>query len=124
MATVVDHPTEFSSKLYGFADSMDIDGYLTMFTDDARLRFGNAPLTRGKEAIRDVLTQLSWAIVGVRHKVVDEWRFGDQIIHKLELTYIRRDGSQVRIPAVAIYRLSGNLIREHQSYLDLDPVFD
>ena len=39
----VDHPTEFSAKLFGYADSGDVDGFLTVVADDIRLRFGNAP---------------------------------------------------------------------------------
>jgi len=120
----IDHPTEFSAKLFGFADEMDVDGYLTMLTDDIRFRFANEPVARGKDAVREVLTQLTSAVSGIRHTVLDEWRVGDHIIHKLQVTYTRRDGSQVRVPAATIYRLSGDQIGEYQTYVDLDPVFN
>jgi len=123
VTTTIDHPTEFSAKLFGFADRGDINGYLTMLADDIRLRFANAPVARGKEAVREALTQLMSTITGMRHKVINEWRVGDRVIHQLEVTYTRLDGSQVTIPGATIYRLSGDLISEYQTYIDLDPLF-
>jgi hypothetical protein len=60
----------------------------------------------------------------MRHKVLNEWRVGDRIIHQLAVTYTRLDSSQVTIPGATIYRLSGGLISEYQTYIDLDPLFD
>ncbi|WP_063043385.1 nuclear transport factor 2 family protein [Nocardia pseudovaccinii] len=121
--TTVDHPTEFSAELFGYADSMDTDGYLGMMSDDIRMRFGNAPSAKGKDAAREQLNHLKSMIARMRHRVINEWRVDDTIIHQLDVTYVRRDGKEVTVPAVSIYRFSNELIVDLQNYADLAPLF-
>lgn len=37
VTATVDHPTEFSARLFGFADAGDVDGFLRQLADDIRL---------------------------------------------------------------------------------------
>ncbi|MEB3980117.1 nuclear transport factor 2 family protein [Mycobacterium sp. 663a-19] len=120
--TTTDHPTEFSAELFGYADSFDVDGYLSMMSDDVHLRFGNGPVASGKDAVREQLSHLMGVLTGMRHRVINEWRIDDTVIHQLEVTYVRRDGNAVTIPAVTIYRLIGRLISEFHNYADLAPL--
>ena len=45
------------------------------------------------------------------------------IIQKLEVTYTRRDGKTVTVPAVNLLRVSDGLIADYEIYVDLAPVY-
>jgi hypothetical protein len=61
---------------------------------------------------------------GVAHDVVAQWDVGDATIAETNVTYTRKDGRDVTVPVVTIYRPGdGAAIRDYRVFIDLTPVF-
>ena len=118
-----DYPSQLRSVLHGAAERMDVDGYLSVFTDDVRFRVGSWPPARGKDSVGDLLKIIMLGISGIHYQVLNEWKVDDEIIHELNVRYTRRNGSQVSTRQAAILRLRNGLICEYDAYTDLQPLF-
>jgi ketosteroid isomerase-like protein len=115
--------SEWIREYFRTVDRMDMEGYLALHTDDVRFRYGNAPTTIGKEAIRAGLTQLWGSIGGLRHDIARTWDTEDSGVSEANVVYTRKDGSQVGIPATTVMRKRGNLVEDIRIYMDLAPLF-
>ena len=90
-----------------------------------RLHFGNAPAVHGRDACRETWAGFCETIDGVAHDVVAQWDVDDATIAETNVTYTRKDGRQVTVPVVTIYRPGGGEpIRDYRVFIDLAPVFD
>ena len=114
---------EWIREYFGVVDSMDMDRYLALHTDDVRFRFANAPTSTGKQAIRDGLTPFWGSIAALRHEVVQTWDTGEAGISEAVTVYTRKDGSEVGIPVTTILRKRGDLVEDVRIYMDLAPLF-
>src|SRR5688572_5232917 len=86
--------SEVIRRLIRLFEAMNVDEALTMFTDDARYRFGNYPPAVGREAIRAAATSSHLeAIKGCRFNIQGLWEFGDVLVCEMEIEYIRTDDS-------------------------------
>jgi ketosteroid isomerase-like protein len=111
------------ATLFADIDSMDPDRFAEHLAEDVRFRFGNADPVHGRAAVRDVWAEFCETVDGVRHHPVEQWESGDAVIAEAEVTYTRKDGSEVTVPVVTIYRSSGELIDDYRVFIDLAPLF-
>jgi ketosteroid isomerase-like protein len=111
------------ATLFADIDSMDPDRFAEHLADDVRFRFGNADPVHGRAAVRDVWAAFCETVDGVRHDPVEQWEAGDAVIAESDVTYTRKDGSEVTVPVVTIYRSSGALIDDYRVFIDLAPLF-
>jgi ketosteroid isomerase-like protein len=109
--------------LFTDIDSMEPDRFVGHLAEDAVMRFGNADPVHGRAAIRDVWAGFCEGIAGVRHSPVEQWQQGEATIVESDVTYTRKDGSEVTVPVVTIYRAPGELIADYRVYIDLAPLF-
>ena len=113
-----------SRDLFTMTDSMDVDTLLSVFAEDARLVFGNGQPLVGLDEIRTGITAFFDTIAGLRHTIVTEWNFGADTIIELKVTYDRKDGQQVTIPCVTIFRTEATgKIDDYRVYFDVTPIY-
>ena len=110
------------SQLFADIDAMAPDAFAQHLAEDAVMRFGNADPVHGRDAIRDVWGGFCAGIDGVSHAVVEQWAVGEATIVEADVTYTRKDGSQVTVPVVTIYRAPGELIADYRVFIDLAPL--
>ena len=109
--------------LFEDIDSMDPDRYARHLSHDVILRFGNGEPVVGRDAVRDGWAAFCADLRGVSHDLVERWDAGTATIVEARVTYTRSDDSTVTVPAVTIYRASGDLIDDYRIFIDLAPLF-
>jgi ketosteroid isomerase-like protein len=115
-----------ASRISMFADidRMDARAWASHLSPEAVMRFGNAEPVHGRDRCREALASFYAQIDGLRHQIVEQWEHGSATIVEANVTYVRRDGNEVTVPAVTIYRTDDqDLIFDYRVYIDLAPVF-
>ena len=111
------------ADLFADIDSMEPDRFAAHLADDVSFRFGNAEAVHGRDAVRDVWAGFCETVDGVSHEVVEQFESGDATIAESNVTYTKKDGAQVTVPVVTIYRSGGELIDDYRVFIDLAPLF-
>jgi hypothetical protein len=62
-------------------------------------------------------------IAGIKHRLLDVWAFDDAIVSRIEVTYARKDGSTLTVPAATIWRVRDRQIDDYRIYIDVAPLF-
>ncbi len=110
-------------ELFSSVDNMDTEAFLDFLEDDALFRFGSEQTITGKEAIRETIEAFFASIKGLRHEILETWFEAGTVICQGEVTYTRKDDSDVTIPFVNILRMGSNRIREYLIYIDIKPLY-
>lgn len=110
-------------ELFEIVDRMDARGFAEEFIEDGRFRFGNWPTATGRAAIEKTVADFFAGVQGLRHEILDVWDEGETVICELEVTYTRKDGSDVQLPAATIGRRRGDLLADYRIYMDVNPLF-
>jgi predicted SnoaL-like aldol condensation-catalyzing enzyme len=100
----------------------NLDDFMGFFTDDAKYKFGNAPVMTGKPAIKEFAANARKRVKFVTHDIKNMWEIGDVVICEMDINYHRLDDSVVSLPCTDIFRMDGNLIRDMQVYVDVSPL--
>ena len=108
--------------LFADIDSMEPDRFADHLAEDVVFRFGNADPVHGRAAVRDAWAGFCETLDGVRHDHMEQWEQGGTTIAAAEVTYTRKDGSQVTVPVATIYR-GDEKIRDYRIFIDLAPLF-
>lgn len=114
---------EWVRDTYVAVDAKDAEAYLRQLTPDVRWRFGNGPELVGHDAVRGALVPFFAALHSLSHVMTGQWRAGDAVILESDVTYTRRDGTTVTLPAATIYRMRGDLACQGQIFMDIAPAF-
>jgi hypothetical protein len=116
--------SEVIRRLIRLFEVMNVDAALTMFTEDARYRFGNYPPAVGREGIRTAATSSHLeAIKGCRFNIQGLWELEDVVVCEMEIEYIRTDDSILTLPCTDVFRMEGSLIKDMRIYMDPSPLF-
>jgi ketosteroid isomerase-like protein len=76
----------------------------------------------GRASVRQTITAFFATIQGLRHHLIKAWEYETTVIFQAEVTYIRKDGSQVTIPYVDVLELESDRIKDYKIYIDLAPL--
>jgi len=110
--------------VFATVDSMDVATITSLFAPDGRVVFGNAEPLVGIDEIRTGLIAFFDTIAALRHEIVNEWNVGDDAIVEFKVTYDRKDGQQVTIPCVTIFRTdAADKIDAYRVYFDAAPIY-
>jgi hypothetical protein len=112
-----------TTDLFADIDKMDAKLFASHLGEDASLRFANAPVVEGREAIEESIAGFFTTIRALRHELVEQWDVDGTTIVEVEVTYTRLDGDQVLLPAVVIMRRSGELIDDYRIFIDQGPLY-
>ena len=114
---------EWVEATYDALDAKDVDAFVGRLTPGAEVRFGNGEPVEGRVAVRDAFGQFFDAIDSVSHAFTAQLRVDDTLIIEQMVTFGRRDGSAVMLPAVTIFELTDGKADRMQTYIDVSPVF-
>jgi hypothetical protein len=116
--------TALTREVFGAVDSLDSPAFAAFFAPDGRITFGNSPALEGRETVEAGTAGFLGSIDGIHHEVVHEWNVGADTIVELQVTYTRKDGNLVTIPAVSIWTVdAAGLITDYRVTFDTTPVF-
>ena len=114
---------EWVEATYEALDAKDVDAFVSRLTPGAEVRFGNGAPVEGRVAVRDAFSELFRAIDTVSHAFTAQLRVDDTLIIEQMVTFGRRDGTAVMLPAVTIFELTDGKADRMQTYIDVSPVF-
>ena len=114
---------EWVEDLYEALDAKDVDAFVAKLTPGAEVRFANGEPVEGRVAVRDAYTEFFRSIDSVSHAFTSQLRVDDTLIIEQAVTYGRRDGSSIVVPAVTIFELSDSMADRMQTYTDVSLLF-
>jgi ketosteroid isomerase-like protein len=118
-----DSMSNWVKNYYAVVDSMDIEKFGPLHTEDVQLRFGNAETVVGRDAVVRGISDFWGAIKGMHHNFVQSWEEGNVEIVEALIDYTRHDGKVVTVPCTSILRKRGDLLQDLRIYIDISPVF-
>jgi len=104
-------------------DSKDTEAVLAYLTDDCIFQAGNAPVVRGKAAIKNTFDQFYPAVKSIKHEITDIFESGDSVVHRGRVTYTRLDESTLTVPVCDVFKVRNNKIAEYYIYIDWSKLF-
>ena len=107
---------------YRDVDALDAEKVAAWFTDDGTVVFANHPPAVGRSAIEAAVGGFMSSIRGMRHEFVNVWEAGATAGFEARVTYTRKDGSTVVIPAATFLERSGDKITSCRIYVDHAPL--
>jgi hypothetical protein len=121
---MTDMPNEMTQRVFQTVDSMRPDSIAELFTEDAKMVFGNADPLVGREAITAGIQGFFSTINGLQHRIVNDWHIGADTVAETEVTYRRLDDKDVSVPVVSIWHTRDDgLINDYRVFFDLTPVY-
>ncbi len=105
-------------------DTKNIETYGKFLADNITVQFNNDEPTQGKPAVLQALGYYWQSFEAVQHDLTNI--YGTDITYVLEALnhYIRKDGKQVTVKAVAFTDLDeSGLVKSVRIYQDVSPVF-
>ena len=110
-------------KLFASIDGMDAEGFARFLTEDGTFRFGSAPPVTGRESVKAAVGGFFASIAALRHTLQRVITQANTIVVEGEVTYKRRDGSEITLPFCDVFEVSGGLISAYLIYMDIGPLF-
>ena len=114
---------EWVESIYEALDAKDVDAFVAKLTPGAEVRFGNGAPVAGRVAVRDAFNEFFKAIDSVSHAFTSQLRVDDTLIIEQMVTFARRDGVAVALPAATVFELTEGKADRMQTYIDVGPVF-
>src|SRR5258708_39897585 len=107
-----DSMSDWVKNYYAVVDSMDVEKFAPLHTEDVRLRFGNAETVVGRDAVVQGIADFWGAIKGLRHNFVQTWDDGDVEIVEALIAYTRHDAKVVTLPCTSLFPNTANLFQD------------
>lgn len=111
-------------KVFEAGEAMDVERFSGRFTEDTLYQFGNEPIVRGRQGIKeaDSIAAFNKTVKSIKHDIKGMWEVGQLLIVEMEVTYVRRDGKSFTLPACDTVRFEGDFVKEMRIYMDIGPV--
>ena len=93
--------------MYEAVDSKDEERLAHFLTENCTFVYANSDPIIGRANFAESSKKFMALIAGIKHQLLDVWAFDDVIVSRIEVTYTRKDGSTLTVPAVTIWRLRG-----------------
>ena len=114
---------KYASEVYEAVDSRDEQRLLPFLAENCAFVYGNSEPVIGRADAAEASKNFMALIAGIKHQLLDVWGFDDVIVSRLEVTYTRKDGSTLTVPAVTIWRMHIRQIDDYRIYIDVAPLF-
>jgi ketosteroid isomerase-like protein len=112
------------AAIFADIDAFDPDKFVAHLTPDGTFRFGNADPVTGRAAVKEAVAGFFSTIGGLTHHILNVYEdFGDTVIAKIDVEYLRQDGKSVITPNADILVFEGDLVSDWQIYIDVAPVY-
>lgn len=112
--------TKWIYEFYRAADSLDMERFLALHTEDVRLTFANYPTTVGRDALRAGIGAIWSRIKAMSHSLSGAWSLHDGQIGIAEgsCMYTRLDDSLHMVRPCTVLRRRGDKIEELRIHVD------
>jgi len=110
-------------QVFAAADQLNLDEWIVCFTKEAQFRFGNMAPVAGHDEIRQAMAQFFSTIQTMHHEFVGMYEQDNVVIAEAKVTFIRLDNKVVQIPAVTVFRMTGDLVQDFRLYMDAAPIY-
>jgi hypothetical protein len=112
--------TRWIYEFFRAADSLDMERFLALHTDDVRLTFANYPTTVGREALRASIGGVWSRIKAMSHSLSGAWSLqGDSLgIAESSCMYTRLDDSLYTVRPCTVLRRRGDKIEDLRIHVD------
>ena len=114
--------TDQVKRLFARGEAFDSQGFIDFFSDHPVYQFGNFPVCFDKEAIKASVTAFFGSVSALYHDIKTLWEYGEVVFVEMDVTYWRKDGSQVTLPCFDICRFEGDKLAELRIFMDANPV--
>lgn len=114
---------KFVSEVCQAIDSKDEQRLVRYLTEDCTFVYANSDPLIGRANVAEASKAFMALIVDIKHQLLDVWALDDVVISRLNVTYTRKDGSTLTVPAVSIWRLCERQIDDYRIYIDVAPLF-
>ena len=111
-------------RLFSRGEAFDSEGFITFFTDKPVYQFGNFDVCLDKESIQKSAENFFSQINAVYHEIKMMWEVGDLVFVEMDVTYWRKDNSEISLPCTDIFRVEGDKFSELRIFMDVNPVFE
>ena len=115
--------SELIKEIADSIDAKDAKKFSEFITEDGIFRFGNAEDVKGRKNIEDYVAYFFTMIKGSKHKIVNLWDDGKNIVWQGEVEYTRLDEKKVNVSFVNIFNMKDNMITDYLIYIDNTPLF-
>ena len=115
--------TQQVTRLFRAIDDANADAFVSFLTPDGIFKFGNAPPVQGQAAIAALVDGFWKSIGGSQHTLLHVWNDGDDVAVHGQVLYTRKDGKQVPIAFVNVFKMKGDKIAEYLIHIDNGPLF-
>jgi catechol 2,3-dioxygenase-like lactoylglutathione lyase family enzyme/ketosteroid isomerase-like protein len=115
--------TALVQEMFDVGAAMDVEKYVSFYTEDALYQFGNSPPVFGPRGIKQSSAALMDTVSRVEHRIKRVWEANDSVVCDMDVTYTRRDGKVVTLPCCDILGFRGDKICEARIFMDIAPVF-
>ena len=105
---------------FQMVDRIDAAEYVSYFTEDGQVVFGNQPPISGKADIQKSMQQFYNSLSAMHHQIESLWALADTVISQAIAHYTRQDGKTVDLPVVTVINLLGDKV---QFYMDINPLY-
>jgi len=108
-------------EFFRVADSLNMDRFLALHTDDVRLTVANYPTAAGKDALAGAIGGLWKRIKAMSHSIVSAWSLHEDTVGIAETLcmYTRPDDSTHTIRPCTVLRRRGGLICDVRIHADM-----
>lgn len=111
------------NRMYADADSLDPTRAMSWLTDDVVQRMGSAPPTKGVSEARAGYERMLSAMISMNHDFVEIWDVAPGVtVAEALVTYNRKDGVSITLPATTILRRRGEKVCDIRIYIDPTPL--
>ena len=114
---------EWIRGLFSSIDKLDINKFTSFLTEDVTFRLGNAEAVSGKGTVEAMVGGFFSSISGMRHDIFKIWEHSNVVITHGNVTYIRKDSSELSVPFANILKLENDLVNEYLVYVDISQLF-
>ena len=114
---------EFATEVYKAVDSMDEQRLASFLTEKCTFVYANSDPVIGRANAAASSKRFLDLLAAIKHELLEVWGFDDVIVSRIRVTYTRKDGSTLTIPAATIWRVSDRQIDQYRIYVDIGPLF-
>ncbi|SMG23759.1 nuclear transport factor 2 family protein [Paraburkholderia susongensis] len=114
---------EYASEVYEAVDSRDEQRLLPFLAENCAFIYANKEPVVGRANVAEASRNFMALIASIKHQLLDVWGFDNVIVSRLEVTYTRKDGSTLIVPAVTIWRMHARQIEDYRIYIDVAQLF-
>ncbi len=108
--------------LFHTIDAMDPDTFVGHLTDEAVFVYGSGNPVKGKENIKSFLGAFFGNLADIEHRITGVWEIGENTFIQTRCTYTMKDSRVITIPAMNLFNMEGNLIKDYLIYADPTPM--